>query len=76
VSPGYKVHERPNPQLIFYPVNRPCIDSIRVWLTDQNNKLIDLRSETVTIKLYIREIPNVKQQIKTAIKELKAENIL
>ena len=76
VSPGYKVHERPNPQLIFYPVNRPCIDSIRVWLTDQNNKLIDLRGERVTIKLYIREIPNVKQQIKTAIKELKAEDIL
>lgn len=76
VSPGYKIHESPNPSLIFYPVNRSCIYSIRVWLTDQNNKLIDLRGETVTVKIHIREVLNMKQQIKDAIKELKTENIL
>jgi hypothetical protein len=76
VPPGYKIHERPNPKLIFYLVNKSCIESIRVWLTDQNNKLIDLQGETVTVKLYIKEVLNVKQQIKEVIKELKSENIL
>ena len=76
VSPGYKIDERPNPSLIYYPVNRASIDSVRVWLTDQNNKLIDLRGEKVTVNLHIREVKNTKQLIKEAIKELKEENIL
>jgi len=76
VSPGHKIDERPNPSLIFYPINRASIGSVRVWLTDQNNNPIDLRGETVTVKLYIRQVLNVKQQIKEALKELKAENIL
>ena len=76
VSPGYKIDERPNPKLIYYPVNRLGINSIRVWLTDQNNNPIDLRGETVTVTLHLREVKNVKQQIKKAIKELKNENVL
>ena len=76
VSPGYKINERPNPKLIYYPVNSLIINSIRVWLTDQNNNPIDLRGETVTVTLHLREVKNVKQQIKKAIKELKNENVL
>src|SRR6476469_5893123 len=77
VSPGYKIDERPNPKLIYYPVvNSPIINSIRVWLTDQNNNPIVLRGETVTVTLHLREVQNVKQQIKKAIKELKNENVL
>jgi len=76
VSPGYKIDERPNPKLIYYPVNTLAINSIRIWLKDQNNNPIDLRGETVTISLHLREVKNVKQQIKKAIKELKNENIL
>ena len=76
VSLGYKIHERPSPSLIFYPVNRSCIGNIRVWLTDQNNKPIDLRGEIVTVNLYIREVLNVKRQIMEAITELKKKNIL
>jgi len=76
VSPGYKIDERPNPKLIYYPVNTLAINSIRIWLTDQNNNPIDLRGETVTISLHLREVKNIKQQIKKAIKELKNENIL
>jgi len=76
VSPGYKIDERPNPKLIYYPVNSHIINSIRVWLTDQNNNPIDLRGETVTVTLHLREVKNVKQQIKKAIKELKNENVL
>ena len=55
VSPGYKIDERPNPKLIYFPVNTLAINSIRIWLTDQNNNLIDLRGETVTISLHLRE---------------------
>jgi hypothetical protein len=69
VSPGYKIDERPNPSLIYYPVNRNNIHYITVWLTDQDNEPIDLRGERVTVKLHIREVKDVEQQIKNAIKE-------
>ena len=57
VSPGYKVIERPSPELIFLPVvGRPDIQSIRIWLTDQDNELIDLMGEKITIDILIREV--------------------
>ena len=59
VSPGFKVIERPSPQLIFLPVvNQSEIWSIRLRLTDQNNKLIDLMGEKITIDILIREKRN------------------
>ena len=61
VPPGYFISEHPNPP-IYYPLNRSYINSIKVWLTDQNNNLIDLRGETITVRLCIREIENKKQQ--------------
>jgi len=70
VSPGYKIDETPKPSLIYFPVNRKIISKIRVWLTDQDNNPIDLRCERVTVKLQIREVENIEQQIKNAIKEL------
>jgi len=56
VGPGYKIRERPQPELIFYPVNSHYINHIRVWLTDQDNNLIDLQGERITIKIVIREV--------------------
>ena len=77
VPPGYKLDDRPNPSLTFYPVTRTTtINSLRIWLTDQDNNIIDLRGEKVTIKLQIRKVTNIKEEIKKAIKELKKENIL
>ena len=80
VSPGYKIIERPNPSLIFYPVNKYNFTSMRLWLTDQDNKLVDVRGETVTVRILIREVANIKRDIKKvikeAIKELKDENVL
>ena len=70
-SPGYKIVERPSPSLVFYPVSRNEINSIRVWLTDQNNESIDLRGEQITIRICIREVKNVKRDIVRAIKTLK-----
>jgi hypothetical protein len=55
VSPGYKIVERPNPSLIYYPLSRHDISRMRVWLTDQNGDLIDLRGETITIRIHVRE---------------------
>ena len=54
VSPGYKIDEKPNPSLIYYPINRKKIHDIRVWLTDQDSKPIDLRCERVIVKLHIQ----------------------
>lgn len=56
VSPGYKIVERPNPSLLYYPISRHDISRMRVWLTDQNGNLIDLRGETLTIRIHVREI--------------------
>ena len=62
VSPGYKIVERPNPSLIYYPLSRHDISRMRVWLTDQNGDLIDLRGETITMKIHVREIkPELKE---------------
>ena len=56
VAPGYKIVERPNPSLIYYPVTRHDINRMRVWLTDQNGNLVDLRGETITIRIHVREV--------------------
>ena len=44
--PGYKIVEWPSPNLVFYPVSRNEINSMRVWLTDQNNDSIDFERRT------------------------------
>ena len=63
VSPGYKIVERPSPSLVFYPVSRNEINSMRVWLTDQDNESIDLRGEQKTVRICIREVKNVERDI-------------
>src|SRR5206468_8512564 len=76
VSPGRKIIERPNPSLVFYPLNKFDITSMRLWLTDQNNSPIDVRRETVTVRILIREVANITNSIKMAIKKLKDENVI
>ena len=71
VSPGYKIVERPTPSLTFYPVSRYEINSMNVWLTDQNNKAVDLRGETITVRICIREAPFALDDIRKAIEEFK-----
>jgi len=71
VSPGYKIVERPTPSLTFYPVSRYEIDSMKVWLTDQNNVPIDIRGEVITVRICIKEAAFDLEDIKTAIDELK-----
>ena len=76
VSPGRKIIEKPNPSLIYCPVNTVDIGSMRMWLTDQDNNPVDVRGERVTVRIEIREVMNLKTTIKKSIKELKDENIL
>ena len=55
VGPGYKIIESPK-NLIYLPVTRHRVDSINIRLTDQNGKDLDLRGETLTIRLHLREV--------------------
>jgi hypothetical protein len=55
VSPGYKIVENPV-NLVFLPLNTHSIDKVTVRLTDQDGKLLNLRGETITIRLHIRQI--------------------
>jgi hypothetical protein len=55
VSPGYKIVETPNFP-IYLPVSKKTIKDLKITITDQNNKILNLRNETITIKLHIREV--------------------
>lgn len=53
VPPGYKIVEKPN-NIIYLPISSPILDNIRVWLTDQNKELLNIRKEVVTLRLHLR----------------------
>jgi hypothetical protein len=53
VPPGFKIVESP-PNLIYIPVNTQSIDNISVQLVDQDGRAINLRGETVTVRLHLR----------------------
>ena len=55
VGPGYKIIEVPK-NLVYLPITRERIDSINIRLTDQDGKELDLRGETLTIRLHLREV--------------------
>lgn len=75
VSPGYFINLTPTP-LTYYPVNETNINSVTVFLTDQDGNRINVREQKVTVAISIREVINIKKEIKKAISELKKENIL
>jgi hypothetical protein len=53
VSTGYKIVENPI-NLVFLPLNTHSIDKVTAKLTDQDGKLLNLRGETITIRLHNR----------------------
>jgi len=73
VSPGYKIIEMPKPQLFFHPViKQPQIDRIKIWLTDQNNKIVDLRGEKITLHIMLRKTDDTEksiQEVKNSIEK-------
>ena len=54
VSPGYKIIESPV-NLVYLPVTLDTIDNLNVTVTDQDNHLLNLRNEKLTIRFHIRE---------------------
>ena len=54
VSPGYKIIETPV-NLVYLPIILDTIDSLNVSITDQDDHLLNLRNEMLTIRFHIRE---------------------
>ena len=54
VSPGEKIMQIQSPPM-YHHVTTNNIYRMKTWLTDQDNKEIDLRGETLTVRLHLRE---------------------
>ena len=55
VAPNNKIIEVP-PLPVFLPLNKPYIDSISFWLSDQDGNKINFRGEIVTMCFYVKKI--------------------
>lgn len=53
-APGFKITVSPH-NLIYLPVTKNVVHSIRVWLTDQADRPLNLRGETLTMRLHLRK---------------------
>ena len=53
VDPGEKIIEKPV-EYIYLPVSSDVIRHMSVWLTDQDQKPLNLREENLTIKFHLR----------------------
>src|SRR5271166_992214 len=73
---GYKIIEKPTSELIWYPVSRSDISLMELSLTDQDGKPIDTGGERLTVRICVREVRNIQNEIIQAIKYLKNERIL
>ena len=54
VSPGYNIIESPV-NLVYLPITLDTIDSLNVSITDQDDHLLNLRNEKLTIRFRIGE---------------------
>ena len=54
VSPRYKIIESPV-NLVYLPITLDTIDSSEVSITDQDDHLLNLRNEKLTIRFHIRK---------------------
>ena len=54
VSPGYKIIESPV-NLVYLPITLDTIDKLNVSITDQDDHLLNVRNEKLTIRFHIRE---------------------
>lgn len=52
VPAGFKIIEVPK-HLVYYPLNTTSINKVNIVLKDQNDNLINLRGEPITIRLQI-----------------------
>ena len=54
VSPGYKIIESPV-NLVYLPLILNTIDNFNITITDQDDHILNLRNEKLTIRFHIRE---------------------
>ena len=54
VSPGYKIIETPI-NLVYLPITLDTIDRLGISITDQDDHLLYLKNEKLTIRFHIRE---------------------
>ena len=73
---GYKIIEKPNPELIWHPVSTNDISRMELSLVDQDGKLVDIGGERLTVRICVREVVDIEDKIIRAIKYLKKEKIL
>lgn len=55
VPPGYKIIETPQ-NVIYFPVTVKSIHDLNLSIVDQDNKLINFRGETITIRLHLKKV--------------------
>lgn len=55
VPPGFKIVDNPSP-VIYLPINTRVIDSITLKILDQDGDFINLRGETVTVRLHLKKL--------------------
>ena len=53
VGPGYKIVEKPV-NIVYLPLASGQIMNVRIWITDQNNNIIDFRGENIDMRIVIR----------------------
>ncbi len=70
VRPGAKIIETPSP-LEFLPIPQSMINSVRIWLTDEDNKPIDNIGEDLVVRLSIKEILNIEESFINAMNKMK-----
>jgi hypothetical protein len=73
---GHKIIEKPTSELIWYPVSTTDISRMELALTDQDGKPINTGGERLTVRICVREVLNMKDEIIQAIKYLKNEKII
>lgn len=55
VAPGFKIIESPQ-NVIYFPVVVKVIDKITIKILDQEGDLVNLRGETVTLRLHLKKV--------------------
>lgn len=55
VPPGYKIIETPQ-NVIYFPVTVKSIHNLNLSIVDQDNKVINFRGETITVRLHLKKV--------------------
>ena len=66
VSPGYKIIESPV-NLVYLPITLDTLDSLNLYITDQDDHLLNLRNEKLMIRFHIREATKMTRYMNTKV---------